>query len=147
MWYNFLFLQKVSYSVRRTFIQPTDISILLLVFSFSKDLMHCAPQILLIPELFRHSAVDIPLPFPLEHQHTLGQKCVPHSPSRSDQGRWCEETAIAGYMLPEHLQFLRDEHYTYSREWFLKHVILMLLNIGRRLKLGFWGFWLPTGAL
>ena len=36
---------------------------LLLDFSFRKDLVHYAAQILLTPELFRHSAADIPLPF------------------------------------------------------------------------------------
>ena len=58
---------KVSWSVRRTFNQPTDISFFLLDFSFRKDLVHYAAQILLTPELFRLSAADIPLPVPLEH--------------------------------------------------------------------------------
>ena len=86
---------KVSWSVRRTFNQPTDISFFLLDFSFRKDLVHYAAQILLFPvttELFRHSASDITLPFPLEHHPTLGQKWV----------RWCEETAITGYIIYFH---------------------------------------------
>ena len=70
-------LSKVSFSIRRTFNQPTDISFLLLEFSLRKDLVHYAPQILLFPvtpELFRHSVADITLPGPLEHHPTLGQK-------------------------------------------------------------------------
>ena len=59
----------------------------------------------------RHSAADIPLPLPLEHHPTLGQKWVTHSPSRSEQVRWCEETAIAGYIYPKHLHFLEDKCY------------------------------------
>ena len=56
---------KVLHSVCRTFNQPSDISFLLLDFSFRKDLVHYAPQILLFPvtpELFRHSAADITPP-------------------------------------------------------------------------------------
>ena len=54
MWHDFLFLKSfvsllVSSSVRRTFNQPTDISFLLLDFSFRKDLVHYAAQILLTP--------------------------------------------------------------------------------------------------
>ena len=69
MWQNFCF-SKVSYSVRRTFNQPTETSFLLLDFSFRKDLVHYAAQIVLFlvtPVLFRLSAADITLPGPLEH--------------------------------------------------------------------------------
>ena len=68
---------KVSYSVRGTFNQPTETSFLLLDFSFRKDLVYYAAQILLFPvtpELFRHRVADITLPGPLEHHPTLGQK-------------------------------------------------------------------------
>ncbi|CAH3194778.1 unnamed protein product, partial [Porites evermanni] len=34
---------------------------------------------------FRHSAAEIPRPLPLEHHPTLGQECVTHSPSRTEQ--------------------------------------------------------------
>ena len=57
---------KVSLSVCRTFNQPTEISFLLLDLSFRKDLVHYVAQILLFPvtpELFRHSADDITLPY------------------------------------------------------------------------------------
>ena len=60
---------------------------------------------------FRHSAAEIPRPLPLEHHPTLGQECVTHSPSRTEQVRRCEETAIAGYTFTKHLQFLRDKYY------------------------------------
>ena len=107
---------KVSYSVHRSFNQPTltETSFLLLDFSFRKDLVHYVAQILLFPvtwELFRHSAADITLRGPLEHHPTLGHKWVTHSPSHSEQVRWCEETAIAGYIYPKHLHFLKDKHY------------------------------------
>ena len=61
---------NVSYSVRRTFNQPTETSFLLLDFSFRKDLVHNAAQIVLFlvtPVLFRLSAAEITLPGPLEH--------------------------------------------------------------------------------
>ena len=49
MWHNFLFLKSfvsllVSLSVCHTFNQPTDISFLLLDFSFKKDLVQYATQ-------------------------------------------------------------------------------------------------------
>ena len=110
---NFCF-SKVSYSVRRTFNQPTETSFLLLDFSFRKDLVHYVAQILLFPvtpELFRHSAADITLPGLVEHHPTLGQKWVTHSPSRSEQVPWWKETAIASCIYPKHLHFLKDKYY------------------------------------
>ena len=68
---------KVSYSVRRTFNQPTETSFLPLDFSFRKDLVHYAAQILIFPvtpELFRHSVTEVTLPGTLEHHPTLRQK-------------------------------------------------------------------------
>ena len=104
---------KVSYSVHRSFNQPklTETSFLLLDFSFRKDLVHYVAQILLFPvtpELFRHSAADINYPpRPAGASPYPRQKWVTHSPPRSEQVRWCEETAIAGYIYPKYLHFLK----------------------------------------
>ena len=61
MWHNFLFLE--SFVISSLYFQPANWHIFyLLDFSFRKDLVHYAAQILLTPELFGHSAADIPLP-------------------------------------------------------------------------------------
>ena len=61
MWHNFLFLN--SFVISSSYFEPGNWHIfLLLYFSFRKDLVHYAAQILVTPKLFRHSAADIPLP-------------------------------------------------------------------------------------
>ena len=66
MLHNYLFLKR--FLIGSSYFQPDNLHIFqLLDFSFRKDLVHYAAQILLTPELFRLSAADIPLPVPLEH--------------------------------------------------------------------------------
>ena len=80
---------NVSYSVRRTFNQPTETSFLLLDFSFRKDLVHNAAQIVLFlvtPVLFRLSAAEITLPGPLEH-HPINLQALGRA------GNWAEGKA------------------------------------------------------
>ena len=61
MLHNYLFLKR--FLIGSSYFQPDNLHIFqLLDFSFRKDLVHYAAQILLTPELFRQSAADIPLP-------------------------------------------------------------------------------------
>ena len=60
MWHNFLFLN--GFVISSSYFEPGNWHIFLLLdFSFRKDLVHYAAQILVTPKLFRHSAADISL--------------------------------------------------------------------------------------